>query len=114
MLVLAPIAIILLFFSVLTIEVTVPEGMMGDAMSDLTGRRGRIVGTVNAGDGKVMLRATVPQAEMLRYAIDLRSFTRGYGTFTSRVISYEEVPAHLAAGIIANHKKEREAEHGHH
>ena len=46
---------------------------------------------------------------MLRYAIDLRSITRGRGSFTSKLSHYEEVPAHIAQTIIANHKKEREA-----
>ena len=80
-------------------------------MSDLTGKRGRIVGTENAGPGRTRLKATVPQAEMLRYAIDLRSITRGRGSFTATTSHYEEVPAHIAQTLIANHKKEREAEH---
>src|SRR5579871_5915027 len=94
---------------ILNVEVLIPEGMLGDVMSDLTGKRGRIVGTESAGPGKTLLRATVPQAEMLRYAIDLRSITRGRGTFRAEVDHYEEVPAHIAQTIIANHKKEREA-----
>jgi elongation factor G len=96
---------------ILNLEVLIPEGMLGDVMSDLTGKRGRIVGTESAGRGKTLLKATVPQAEMLRYAIDLRSITRGRGTFTAQVSHYEDVPAHFAQTIIANHKKEREAEH---
>ncbi|HLV80610.1 MAG TPA: elongation factor G [Chthonomonadaceae bacterium] len=94
---------------IMSVEVQMPETMLGDVMSDLTGKRGRIVGTESAGPGKTLLRATVPQAEMLRYAIDLRSITRGRGTFRAEVDHYEEVPAHIAQTIIANHKKEREA-----
>jgi elongation factor G len=96
---------------ILNLEVLIPEGMLGDVMSDLIGKRGRIVGTESAGRGKTLLKATVPQAEMLRYAIDLRSITRGRGTFTAQFSHYEDVPAHIAQTIIANHKKEREAEH---
>jgi len=96
---------------ILTVEVDIPEGMLGDVMSDLTGKRGRIVGTESAGPGKTHLTANVPHAEMLRYAIDLRSITRGRGSFGARPSHYEEVPAHIAQTIIANHKKEREAEH---
>jgi elongation factor G len=91
------------------LEVLIPEGMLGDVMSDLTGKRGRIIGTESAGAGKTRLKATVPQAEMLRYAIDLRSITRGRGSFSMKVSHYEEVPAHIAQTIIANHKKERES-----
>ena len=96
---------------ILNIEVSIPETMLGDVMSDLTGKRGRIVGTENVGTGKTRLKATVPQAEMLRYAIDLRSITRGRGSFTATTSHYEEVPAHIAQTLIANHKKERDAEH---
>src|SRR5581483_1946113 len=96
---------------ILNVDILIPEGMLGDVMSDLTGKRGRIVGTESAGPGKTRLKATVPHEEMLRYAIDLRSITRGRGTFSIEPSHYEEVPAHIAQTIIANHKKEREAEH---
>jgi elongation factor G len=97
------------------VEILIPEAMLGDVMSDLTGKRGRIVGTEAAGSGKMLLKGTAPQAEMLRYAIDLRSITRGRGTFRLEMSHYEEAPAHIAQTVIANHKKEREAgtHHGH-
>ena len=93
---------------ILTLEVLIPENMLGDVMSDLTGKRGRIVGTENAGPGKTRFKATVPQAETLRYAIDLRSITRGRGNFKSEFSHYEEVPAHLTPAIVAAHKKEHD------
>lgn len=93
----------------LEVIIEIPEYMLGDVMSDLTGKRGRISGTESVGAGRTRLMATLPHAEMLRYAIDLRSITRGRGTFTVRPSHYEEVPAHIAQSIIANHKKEREA-----
>src|SRR5579884_517823 len=107
----APKANPILLEPIVTLDVLIPETMLGDVMSDLTGKRGRILGTESAGAGKNRLKATVPQAEMLRYAIDLRSITRGRGTFRVEPSHYEEVPAHIAQTIIANHKKEREAEH---
>ncbi len=107
----APKANPILLEPIVTLDVLIPETMLGDVMSDLTGKRGRILGTESAGAGKTRLKATVPQAEMLRYAIDLRSITRGRGTFRVEPSHYEEVPAHIAQTIIANHKKEREAEH---
>jgi elongation factor G len=96
---------------ILDVDILIPENMLGDVMSDLTGKRGRIVGTESAGAGRTRLKATVPHVEMLRYAIDLRSITRGRGSFAAKFSHYEEVPQHLAQIIIANHKKEREAEH---
>ncbi len=94
-----------------TVSVTVPDSMMGDIMSDLSGKRGRIVGTEPVGGGKTCIKATVPQAEMLRYAIDLRSISRGRGTFEIEPSHYEEVPAHTAQGIIAEYQKHREEQH---
>jgi elongation factor G len=91
---------------ILNVEVLIPENMLGDVMSDLTGKRGRIVGTESAGPGKTRLNAIVPQAEMLRYAIDLRSTTRGRGNFSAEFSHYDEVPAHLIPAIVAAHKKE--------
>jgi elongation factor G len=60
------------------------------------------------GSGKQRIRAMVPQAEMTRYAIDLRSMTGGRGVFTMNVDHYEEVPSHLAEKIIAEAQKEKQ------
>lgn len=94
---------------ILNVTVDIPESQLGDVMSDLSNRRGRILGTDNNGNKRVTLKATVPHSEMTRYAIDLRSITHGRGSFSTEPSHYEEVPAHLMADIVANHKKEREA-----
>jgi elongation factor G len=90
------------------VSVTVPEEMMGDVMGDLSGKRGRISGTEPIGNRKTRVNAIEPQAEMLRYAIDLRSISRGRGTFELDFSHYEEVPAHVAQQIIAEYPKHRE------
>ncbi len=94
----------------LNVEVIIPEEYMGDVIGDLNGKRGRIVGMEPLPGGKQRVRAIVPQAEMLRYAIDLRSIARGRGTFKTELSHYEEVPAHIAQQIIEQRKKEREKE----
>ncbi len=93
---------------IVTVTVTVPESMMGDVMSDLSGKRGRIIGTESLPGGRTCVKASVPQAEMLRYAIDLRSITRGRGVFSVEPSHYEEVPAHIAQNIIAEYQKSKE------
>lgn len=99
---------------ILNVEVTVPESMLGAVMTDLTSKRGRVVGTESVGQsvghGRVVLKAQVPHSEMLRYAIDLRSITHGHGSFAISESHYEEVPAHLIPAIVAEHKREH-AEH---
>ncbi len=93
---------------IVTVTVTVPESMLGDVMGDLSGKRGRILGTEPVPGGRVKVKANVPQAEMLRYAIDLRSISRGRGVFEIEPSHYEEVPAHIAQQIIAEYQKSKE------
>ena len=85
------------------LEVVVPEEQMGDVLADLNSRRGRVLGLETAGAGHQRIRAQVPLAETFRYATDLRSMTGGRGTFTSKLIGYEECPSHIAQKVIAAH-----------
>ncbi len=89
-------------------EIVVPDDYTGDIMGDLNSRRAKIQGMESAGAGKQRVRALVPQAEVARYAIDLRSLTGGRGAFSMRFSHYEEVPAHLAGRIIADTQKAKE------
>ncbi|HYS96909.1 MAG TPA: elongation factor G [Candidatus Dormibacteraeota bacterium] len=86
----------------------VPEKYLGDIMSDINGRRGKILGTEPT-DGYQDVKAMVPESEMLRFALDLRSITQGRGSFTKKFSHYEEMPAHLAKGIIEDFQKQHEA-----
>ncbi len=88
--------------------IKVPEKNLGDIMSDINGRRGKILGT-EPDDGYQNVKAMVPESEMLRFALDLRSITQGRGSFSKRFDHYEEMPAHLAKGIIDEFQKQHEA-----
>ncbi|EYR62134.1 GTP-binding protein [Actinotalea ferrariae CF5-4] len=77
------------------VRVVVPGELQGDVMGDLSGRRGRISGTDVLADGRSVIEATVPEAELARYVMDLRSLTGGRGTFTAEHSHYDVVPAHL-------------------
>jgi elongation factor G len=90
---------------VMTATITVPEANMGDIMSDINTKRGRVLGMSNLGNGMQQITANVPQAEMLHYATDLRSITQGRGSFKMEFYQYEEVPANVQQEIIAQHKK---------
>ena len=92
---------------IMKLEVTVPEEVMGDVMGDLTGRRGRVLGMESKGKYQV-IKAEVPMAEILRYALDLNALTGGRGTFKVEFSHYEEVPPQIAEKIIANAKQEKE------
>jgi elongation factor G len=86
-------------------EIRVPERFLGDIMSDLNGKRGRIAGT-EPEEGWQVVRATVPEAEIQRLALDLRSITQGRGSFVNHFSHYEELPAHLAKPLIDAYQKE--------
>jgi elongation factor G len=93
---------------VMTVTITVPEANMGDVMSDINTKRGRVLGMNPVGNGMQQITANVPQAEMLHYATDLRSITQGRGSFSMEFYQYEEVPANIQQEIIAKYKKESE------
>lgn len=81
--------------------VTAPEASQGDIMGDLNSKRGRIQGAGSVGRGEVEIVALVPTSEILRYAIDLRSMTRGRGRFVATQSHYDPVPTHLIDKIKA-------------
>lgn len=81
------------------VQVLVPDEYVGPVMSDLSGRRGRVVGTEQAGPGRTLVRAEVPEMEISRYAIDLRSVSHGTGRFDRVYARHEPMPPHLADKI---------------
>jgi len=99
---------VVLLEPIVELAVVVPESYTGDIMGDLNSKRAKIQGMESAGAGKQRVKALVPQAEVARYAIDLRSMTGGRGAFTMRFSHYEEVPTHLAERIIAEAQKAKE------
>lgn len=81
------------------VAVVVADDLVGQVMSDLSSRRARLLGTDQAGPDRTVIRAYVPQRELTRYAIDLRSATRGAGTFTRTFAHYEPMPEELARQV---------------
>jgi elongation factor G len=94
---------------IMTVVIRIPEAYMGDVNRDLNGRRGRVLG-MDTKEGKQVITAHVPQAELFTYATELRSLTAGRGTFTATLDTYEDVPAHIAEKVIEAHRKAQEAE----
>jgi elongation factor G len=88
---------------VMKLTVIVPETYTGDITSDLNTKRGRVLG-MNPGNGINVIEAQAPYAELVRYALNLRSLTQGRGSFVMEFDHYEEVPAHLSQKIIAEKK----------
>jgi elongation factor G len=82
-----------------TLTVWVDDKYLGDVMSDLSGKRGRIIGQDSAG-GIAAIKAEVPQAELLRYSIDLRSITSGTGSFSVAFSHYAPISGRIADEVI--------------
>ncbi|GGZ08322.1 elongation factor G [Streptomyces poonensis] len=78
------------------VGVLVGDDYVGAVMSDLSGRRGRVVGTEQAGGGRTLVRAEVPEIEIGRYAVDLRSLSHGTARFSRRYARHEPMPPQLA------------------
>jgi elongation factor G len=93
------------------LEITVPDQYSGDIMSDISTRRGRVMGMLPAGRGRTTITVQVPLAECQRYATDLRALTQARGTFTMRFETFEEVPPHVIDSLVEHHSKENELVH---
>ncbi|MFJ8001598.1 elongation factor G-like protein EF-G2 [Streptomyces sp. NPDC096310] len=83
------------------VAVLVPDEYVGPVMSDLSGRRGRVVGTEQAGPGRTLVRAEVPELEIGRYAVDLRSLSHGAGRFSRAYARHEPMPRAVADRQLA-------------
>nr|WP_283132995.1 elongation factor G-like protein EF-G2 [Rhizohabitans arisaemae] len=84
------------------VSVLVDDAHVGTVMSDLSARRGRVLGTGPIPGGRTLVKAEVPQLEITRYAIDLRSISHGTGTFSRSFQRYEPLPAHLVEKVRAD------------
>ncbi|MGI8652060.1 MAG: elongation factor G-like protein EF-G2 [Geodermatophilaceae bacterium] len=84
--------------------ITVPDEHVGTVMSDLSSRRGHVTGTEATGGEHTVVRAEIPEASLIRYAIDLRSFTGGTGRFTRSFLRYDPMPDAAAAEVRAARK----------
>jgi len=92
-----------------TVETVVPTEFMGDVVSDLNARRGRILGMDTVG-GMQVVRAQVPLAELSTYSSELRSMTGGQGSYRLEASHYDAVPQRLAAEIVQRAKQAKEDE----
>ncbi len=91
---------------VMELSVYVDQKYVGDILSDLSSKRGRVLGQESLG-GIEVIKALVPQKELLRYSVDLKSITSGTGSFEVKFDSYQQLTGKLADDVIAMAKKER-------
>lgn len=95
---------------VMSLNVFIDEEYLGDVLGDLSGRRGKVLGQEQLGGGIIEIKAHVPQAELLRYSIDLRSITSGTGGFELEFDHYDPISGKIAEDVISQAKATAEAE----
>ena len=93
---------------VVKMKITIPEEYMGDVMGDLNKRRGRVLGMDHNEAGEQLLFAEVPEAEILKYSIDLRALTQGRGEFEYEFVRYEEVPENISKRVKEERNKDKD------
>ncbi len=95
---------------VMELSVYADQKYVGDILSDLSSKRGRVTGQESLGGGIELIKAFVPQKELLRYSIDLKSITSGTGSFEIQFSNYQAITGKLADEVIANAEKAKEKE----
>jgi len=92
---------------IMRLDITVKDDFIGDVLGDINKRRGQVLGMEPKGRGLQMVSVEAPEAEITKYATDLRAMTQGSGRFTREFVRYAEVPDHLIEKIVAEYKKQQ-------
>ena len=87
------------------VAVLIGDDYVGAVMSDMSSRRGRVLGTEPVPGGRTLVKAEVPELELTRYSIDLRSISQGTGSFSRSYLRYEPLPSHLRDKVMAEAKE---------
>ena len=86
------------------LRVTVTDEYAGAVMGDISTRRGRIVGTEAGDAGETVIIMRAPYAEVVNYTRDLRSMTRGQGSYTIEINGYEQAPGDVQKKLVEEYK----------
>lgn len=92
-----------------SMDIEVAEEYAGTVMGDISTRRGRIVGTDAGEAGETIIKVRVPYAEVISYTKDLRSMTRGSGSYAIKIEGYEEAPHDVTKKLISEYEAARAA-----
>ena len=95
---------------IVNIEITAPEGAMGDIAGDLSSRRGQLSGTDSLAPGTLVIKGKVPLSELNNYQARLKSVTAGQGSYTMEFSHYDPVPPSVQKDLVAAHAKTAHAE----
>ncbi len=94
---------------IVSVDVTVPDSVMGDVTGNLAGRRARISGTEALGGGQVTITADMPLSALSDYHTELKSMSQGQGSFTMEFSHYAAVPHEVQRQLEADHKPKEDA-----
>jgi elongation factor G len=94
---------------IVSVDVTVPEAVMGDVTGNLASRRARISGTESLSGGQLTVKADMPLSALSDYHTELKSMTQGQGTFTMEFSHYDPVPHNIQQELEAEYKPREES-----
>jgi elongation factor G len=89
---------------IMELSVYADSKFVGDILSDISSKRGKVLGQESLGGGIELIKALVPQNELMRYSIDLKSITSGQGSFEMKFSHYQHLTGKIADDIIAKAK----------
>ncbi|MDH4000311.1 MAG: elongation factor G, partial [Xanthomonadales bacterium] len=89
---------------IVSVDVTVPDAVMGDVTGNLAGRRARISGTESLSGGQVTVTADMPLSSLSDYHTELKSMSQGQGTFTMEFSHYDPVPQSVQRQLEKDHQ----------
>jgi len=95
---------------IVSIDIAVPDSVMGDITGDLSARRGQVTGTGNLAGGMMTVQGTVPLSELDGYAGRLKAITQGQGSYSMELSHYEAVPPNVQQQLASDFKSKRKAE----
>ena len=91
---------------IMEVKVTIKNEYVGTVMGDMSKRRGRILGQDDDGAGKTVITAEVPEAEIIKYATELKAMTQASGRFSRKFLRYDIAPEDKIKRIIEEYKQQ--------
>lgn len=91
---------------IMEVKVTIKNEYVGTVMGDMSKRRGRILGQDDDGAGKTVITAEVPEAEIIKYATELKAMTQASGRFSRKFLRYDIAPEDKIKRIIEENKQQ--------
>jgi len=89
---------------IVAVDISAPEGMLGDITGDLSAKRGIVTGTANGAAGHMRVMGQAPLSELAGYQMRLNALTSGQGNYTIEMSHYEAVPPTVQQELMSQYR----------